>query len=91
MSLWLTSGTNPIPNCTNFAASSQLAKSGYVQTVPPNGAGTTPGMLGYMFWAAECPSTRNACTTPPNTCQGGIGGGATYFDIPIPLGTLRAN
>ena len=33
VSLWLTSGTNPIPNCTNFAASSQLAKSGYVQTL----------------------------------------------------------
>ena len=25
------------------------------QNVPPNGAGTTPGMLGYMFWAAEYP------------------------------------
>ena len=91
VSLWLTSGTNPIANCTNFAASSQLNKASYVQNVLPNGAGSTPGMLGYMFWAAECPSTRNACTTPPNTCEGGMGAAATYFDIPIPIGTLRPN
>jgi hypothetical protein len=91
VSLWLTSGTSPIPNCTNFQASSQLAKSSYVQNVMPNGAGSTPGMLGYMFWAAECPSTRNACTTPPNSCELGTGTGASYFNIPIPLGTLRAN
>jgi hypothetical protein len=89
VSLWLTNGNTPHPDCTNFSASSQLAKSGYVQTVAPNGAGITPGMLGYMFWAAECPSTRNVCTTPPNTCEGGMGGGATYFDIPIPIGPLR--
>jgi hypothetical protein len=91
VSLWLTNGTQPNPNCVNFSSSSQLAKSGYVQTVQPNGAGTTPGMLGYMFWAAECPSTRNVCTTPPNTCEGGMGAAATFFNIPIPLGTLRAN
>jgi hypothetical protein len=57
--------------------------------VQPNGAGTTPGFLGYMFWAAECPSTRNACTTPPDTCEDGMGAGATHFNIPIPIGTLR--
>ena len=72
-----------------FSASSQLAKSGYVRTVAPNGAGVTNGFLGYMFWAAECPSTRNVCTTPPNSCEAGMGGGATYFDIPIPIGPLR--
>lgn len=90
-SLWLTSGTSPIADCTNFAASQQKADATYAQTVAPNGAGVTPGLLGYMFWAAECPSTRNACTTPPNTCQGGVGVGATTFNIPIPIGTLRAN
>jgi hypothetical protein len=36
-------------------------------------------MLGYMFWAAECPGTRQVCTTPPNTCENGVGAGAKYF------------
>lgn len=93
VSLWLTDGRTPNDNCVNFDASSQLAKSSYVQTVQPNGAGTTHGLLGYMFWAAECPSTRNVCTTPPNSCQGGMGVGATHFSIPIPLDlhSLRAH
>ena len=85
VSLWLTDGRTPNDNCVNFDASSQLVKSNYVQTVQPNGAGTTHGLLGYMFWAAECPSTRNVCTTPPNGCEGGMGVGATSFNIPIPL------
>lgn len=93
VSLWLTDGRTPNDNCVNFNASSQLAKSSYVQTVPPNGAGTTHGLLGYMFWAAECPSTRNVCTTLPNSCEGGMGVGATHFSIPIPLDlhSLRAH
>ncbi|MEJ2363274.1 MAG: glycosyl hydrolase family 18 protein [Deltaproteobacteria bacterium] len=89
VSLWLTDGKWPNENCVLFDSSSQLAKAEYVQTVEPNGAGSTPGFLGYMFWAAECPSTRNACTTPPDTCEGGMGAGASYFDIPLPIGTLR--
>jgi hypothetical protein len=91
VSLWLTDGRNPNDNCVDFGASSQLAKADYVQTVQPNGSGTTHGLLGYMFWAAECPSTRNVCTTPPNSCEGGMGVGATDFNIPIPLdfSTLR--
>jgi len=70
VSMWLTNGRTPHPNCVDFYASTQLAKAGYVQTVAPKGAGFTPGFLGYMFWAAECPSTRNVCTTPPNSCEG---------------------
>ena len=50
----------------------------------PNGAGTTAGMLGFMFWAAERPSTRGVGTQPPNTCEGGMGVGATTFDDPDP-------
>jgi hypothetical protein len=49
----------------------------------------TPGMLGYMFWAAECSGTRNVCTIPPNTCEGGVGVGATTFDVPVPMPPLR--
>ena len=82
VSLWLTDGRRPNPNCVDFNSSSQLAKSGYVRTVQPNGAGVTDGFLGYMFWAAECPSSRNVCTTPPNGCAGGMGEGADYFQVP---------
>ena len=45
-------------NCTNFYSSEQYQHADYVQTVMPAGAGETPGMLGYMFWAAEYPSAR---------------------------------
>jgi len=81
VSLWLTDGRKPNPNCVRFSDSSQLAKASYVQTVQPNGAGETPGFLGYMFWAAECPSSRNVCTTPPSGCEDGIGAGAAHFQI----------
>lgn len=90
VSLWLTDGRKPNPNCVGFADSSQLAKAAYVQTVEPNGAGVTPGFLGYMFWAAECPSSRNVCTTPPNGCEGGLGVGAVHFDVqPLYFDALR--
>src|ERR1043165_6704169 len=88
-SLFITSGHSAIPECTNFSASLEDSTGTYVQTVAPNGAGTTSGMLGYMFWAAECPSTRNACTTPPNSCQGGVGVGARTYGIPLPMPALR--
>lgn len=87
-SLWLT-GNKILPECTSFNNSFQKSTGTFVQSVLPNGAGTTPGMLGYMFWAAECPGTRSVCTTPPNSCQGGIGAGATYYNIPIPMPALR--
>jgi len=88
-SLYITSGHNALPECTNFSSSLEDSTGSYVQTVAPNGAGTSAGMLGYMFWAAECPSTRNLCTTPPNSCQGGVGVGAKTFNIPLPMPPLR--
>jgi hypothetical protein len=88
-SLYITSGHNPLPECTTFSSSLEDSTGTYVQTVAPNGAGITSGMLGYMFWAAECPSTRNVCTTPPNTCQGGVGTGARTYNIPLPMPALR--
>jgi len=87
-SLYLTDGTRPIPECTNFATSLQNATSSWVQSVQPV-VGTTPGMLGFMFWAAERPSTRNVATTPPNTCEGGMGVAAATFTILIPMTALR--
>ena len=70
--------------CTDFSNSLENATGSFVQTVEPHGAGKTKGMLGYMFWAAECPGSRAACTTPPNTCEGGVGVGAKVYKIPVP-------
>ena len=92
VSMWLTNGRKPNPNCVKFSDSSQLAKSDYIRTVLPNGAGETHGFLGYMFWAAECPATRNVCTTPPNGCEGGMGQGTAHFGIqPLDFSALREN
>ncbi|HZC24804.1 MAG TPA: hypothetical protein VE866_15805 [Candidatus Binatia bacterium] len=88
-SVYLVTGKNPAPECTNFSASLENSTGTYVRTVAPNGAGTTSGMLGYMFWAAECQGTRTECTTPPNTCQGGTGVGAATYNIPLPMTALR--
>jgi hypothetical protein len=88
-SLYLVQGTKILPECNNFSASLQNSTGTFVRSVSPNGAGTTSGMLGYMFWAAECQGTRTPCTVPPNTCEGGVGVGATTYTIPIPMPALR--
>jgi len=85
-SLWLIAGQ---PNCATFASSDQKAAAPLVQTIPPKGAGTTPGMLGFMFWAAGCQGQGTGCTFPPTTCEGGMGVAATTFNILIPMTTLR--
>lgn len=87
-SLYIT-GSKLLPECVDFSSSIQSKDAFYVTRIKPNGAGTTPGMLGYMFWAAECPSTRQLCTTGNNMCYGGIGEGATGFQIQIPMPELR--
>ncbi len=87
--LYIVTGRNPAPECVNFNNSLQKSTGNYVQTVAPNGAGTTSGMLGHMFWAAECPSNRRICTTPPDDCDSGVGAGATFYNIPIPMLPLR--
>jgi hypothetical protein len=80
--------SKPLAECTTFTKSLQSTTGGFVQSVIPNGDGSSPGMLGYMFWAAECQGTRSVCTTPPNTCQGGVGVGATTYSVPIPMAPL---
>lgn len=87
--MYIVTGKKPAPECVDFNASLQKAVGDYVQTVAPNGAGTTSGMLGMMFWAAEKPSTRRITTEPPNSCENGVGAGATYYNIPIPMPPLR--
>jgi hypothetical protein len=86
--LYIVTGSRPAPECNNFNNSLQKATGSYVQNVATK-VGSTNGMLGYMFWAAECPSTRRVCTTPPNTCEGGAGVGAATYNIPIPMPPLR--
>lgn len=88
-SIFLVTGRNPAPECTTFSSSLEEATGNYVQTVAPAGAGTTSGMLGFMFWAAECQGTHTVCTTPPNTCQGGVGVGSSTYSIPFPMPALR--
>jgi hypothetical protein len=88
--LYIVTGQNPCPECTNFGASLISSTGNYVQNVATK-VGTTNGMLGYMFWAAECPSTRRICTTPPNTCENGVGAGAHTYNVPIPMQSLRQN
>ena len=87
-SLYVAEGSRVRPECRDFAASLQSATGAFVQTVAPK-VGSTAGMLGYMFWAAEKPSTRGVGTQPPNTCEGGVGVGATTYAIPIPMPPLR--
>lgn len=82
--------SKPIANCVGpFSSSQQSAASNFVESVAPDGAGTTAGMLGLMFWAAGCQGTHTACTFPPNTCQNGMGVAATTFKIPVPMPGLR--
>jgi len=79
---------NPIPECNNFFGSLEDTTGPYVTTVTTK-AGKTNGMLGLMFWAAECPSTKSICTTPPNDCTKGVGTGSTKYNIAIPMAPLR--
>src|SRR5947209_16804229 len=88
-SLYITNGHNAIPECTNFSSSLESSTGSFVQTVAPAGAGVSSGMLGFLFWASECPSTRNLCTTPPNSCQGGVGTWARIYNISLPMPALR--
>jgi hypothetical protein len=87
-SLWLQYRTT-LPECVNFDSSLQKSTGPYVQTVAPQGTGMTAGMLGFMFWAAEVEGTRTITTQPPNTCENGMGGAASFYSIPIPMPALR--
>lgn len=87
-SLWLIGGQ---ANCDNFSNSDQNTAASFVENLAPAGAGTTTGMLGYMFWAAGCQGNGTGCTFPPDSCQAGMGGAATAFNIPIPMPALRQN
>jgi hypothetical protein len=84
-----------LANCLDFYASEQWKHAEYVQTVAPASAevGTSNGMLGYMFWAAEYPSARRGyvATVPPNTCEDGMGTAMGVFEVVVPMAPLRSN
>ncbi len=84
-------GNSVIPNCNSYPSSDQELVSNFVETISPAGAGTTSGMLGYMFWGGGCQGNGTVCTFPPDTCEGGVGAGATALNIPIPMPPLRQN
>ena len=92
-SLYVAEGSQVRPECNNYGASVTKATADYVQRVLPHTSlsGRTPGLLGFMFWAAERPSTRGVTTQPPNTCEGGMGAGATTLNMPLPMPPLRQN
>lgn len=87
--LYIAEGSKIRPECTSYNSSVTKATAPWLQSAAPNGAGTTSGLLGFMFWAAEKPSTRGVGTSPPNTCEGGMGVGATSLSIPVPMPALR--
>ena len=84
-SLWLHGDS---AECKSFAGSVTEAAASFVQTIAGT-VGSTPGLLGYMFWAAECEGTKTVCTTPPNSCEAGLGAGAKALNVPIPMPPLR--
>lgn len=88
-SLYIAEGSKVRPECVTFSTSLQNSTGSFVQSAAPHGAGTTAGLLGYMFWAAEKPSSRGVTTAPPNSCEGGVGVGATTYGIPLPMPALR--
>jgi hypothetical protein len=88
-SLFATSRGGLPAECNDFRHSLENSTGAFVQTIAPAGAGRTEGMLGYMFWATECSQSKSPCTTPPNTCEGGIGAGALAYKIPLPMRPLR--
>ncbi len=90
-SLYVATRGNVVPECTDFHNSLESATGAFVQRVGPGGIGKTKGMLGLMFWAAECPGSRAACTIPPNTCEKGVGMGARIYKVPFPMAPLRQN
>jgi hypothetical protein len=88
--LYVALGSKVLPECNAYAKSLQSTTRTWVQSAAPkNGVGTTPGLLGYMFWAAEKPATRGIGTVPPNTCEGGMGVAATQMPVPLPMPALR--
>jgi hypothetical protein len=88
-SLYTVAGGHVLPECDDWSHSLENATGSFVQTVEPHGAGKTKGMLGFMFWAAECSASKSPCTTTPNTCEAGIGMGAKVYAIPVPMPPLR--
>jgi hypothetical protein len=87
--LYVALGGKVLPECNNYGTSLQAATLGWVGSAPSKIPGTSSGLLGYMFWAAERPSTRGIGTAWPNTCEGGMGVAATEMNVPIPMPALR--
>ena len=83
-------GRTPRRSAQTSPASVQKADATYVQTVAP----TAPddgrdARLHVLGGGAPVGATRLYGTSPPNTCEGGMGVAATTFAIGIPMPALR--
>ena len=88
-SIFLVTGKNPAPECTTFSSSLEDAVGTFAQTVAPAGAGTTDGMLGLMFWAAECQGTYSV-HHPTSHMSGGRRSRLEHLQYPVPNAALAA-
>ncbi len=88
-SLYTMTAGHVLSECNDWNHSLQNATRSFVETVEPHGAGSTKGLLGFMFWAAGCSASNAPCTSPPNACRAGIGTGAKVYRIPVPMPPLR--
>jgi hypothetical protein len=88
-SLYTVAAGHILAECNDWSHSLESATGSFVRTLEPHGSGNTKGMLGFMFWAAECSASESPCTTPPNTCAAAIGMGAKVYHIPVPMPPLR--
>lgn len=88
-SFYIIARNRPPAECIDFLSSLQRATDGYVDNVKLNSDAGTAGMQGFMFWASGVPASSWTSTTPPNTCENGLGGAAQAFNVPIPMQPLR--
>ena len=83
-------GTSQIPpECDDFSASLESSTGSFAQNVAPSGAGTTPGMLGYMFWAAGQTFGPRDEHVPARHVPGRGRTGSSTYSIPVPMPALR--
>ena len=90
-SLYIAEGGKVRPECTNFATSVQNATGTWTSERRPDRRRHHRRHARLHVLGRRTPSTRGVTTDPPNTCEGGVGVGATTFNIPIPMPALRQN
>ena len=70
----------------HVGATVMCAHGGQATPTVPNPRVT---VMGQPTVTLTAPYVVAGCTFPPNTCQGGVGGGASALNITIPMPALR--